>query len=114
MEQSSRITRCSICQSTEHNKRTCPQNPIEDTFVREPEEEPEEYVTVDISPKKDRLIKDLQDKESYTLDNELFMNWLQLKKPVPLKELRYTLDQGLQKPSVILYMTLIKDIDEYY
>jgi len=91
--------------------RTCPQRIIEDTFVREPEEDP---WTVDISSKKERLINDLQDKESYNLDNELFMSWLQLKKPIPLKEIRYTLDKGLLKPSVVLYMNLIKDIDEYY
>ena len=40
METSTRITRCSVCQSTEHNRRTCPQIPIEDTFVRKIEEDP--------------------------------------------------------------------------
>ena len=34
-----RITRCGICQSTEHNRRTCPQRIINDTFVREQNQE---------------------------------------------------------------------------
>ena len=46
-----RIMKCSICQSTEHNKTTCPQRLINDTFIREEQDYIEE--TIEISDNKE-------------------------------------------------------------
>ena len=109
MEKQSMIRKCRICGESGHNKKTCPNKPVEDTFVREIIEE-----TIEISDKKEKFIHDLLDRDAYTIDDNLFIQWLQLHKPVPLKEIRYLLDKGLQKPSVILYLNMVNDIDEFY
>jgi hypothetical protein len=105
------IKTCSLCGETDHNKRTCPQKHIEDTFVRE-----ETYITeeVIINPKKESLIQDLLDRDAYDIDEDLFLDWLHLRRPIKLKELRYTMDRGLTKNSIQLYLKLAKDIDDYY
>ena len=109
MEKQSMIRKCRICGESGHNKKTCPNKPVEDTFVREIIEE-----TIEISDKKEKFIHDLLDRDAYTIDDNLFIQWLHLHKPVPLKEIRYLLDKGLQKPSVILYLNMVNDIDEFY
>ena len=102
---------CSICGSTNHNKRTCPNKPIEDSHVRGTTyvEEP-----VSITPKRERLIQHLLEREAYMIHPDLFTQWLSYKCPVSLKELRYVLDTGLNNESMELYMKLAKDIDTLF
>ena len=109
--------KCSLCGETDHNKRTCPQKPIEDTFIRE------DYIeeAIDVSPKKEVFINDLLDRESYDIPCDLFKHWLNNRntslnnrKPCQLKEVRYVLDKGLNKESVKLYLELVSDIEDLY
>ena len=126
-----KIRKCGLCNEPGHNKSTCPHREIDDTFVRakpevahrpevrdtQPEVRDKQEVieeTIEISDKRERLIHDLLECESYDIDSGLFMVWLQLKKPITLKEMRYTIDKGLRKPSVILYMKIVEAIDDYY
>jgi len=110
--ESKKLITCSLCGENDHNKRTCPQRPIEDTFIREDNT----YVTEEIilDPKKELLIKDLLDRESYDIDNDLFRCWIQVKRPIQLKELKYVMDIGLSRDSIKLYLELANDIDSYY
>ena len=111
MMEGKQIKACSLCGETDHNKRTCPQKPIDDIFVRK-----DTYITeeIDINPKKEYLIRDLVDREAYDINEDLFRNWLILKRPIQLKEVRYVIDKGLNKGSILLYLKLAKDIDNYY
>ena len=104
--------KCSLCGENDHNKWTCPQKPIEDTFIREDDT----YVTEEIiiNPKRELLIRDLLDSESYDIDNDLFRYWIQVKRPIQLKELKYVMDTGLSRDSLKLYLELSHDIDSYY
>jgi len=104
------VKACSLCGETNHNKRTCPQKPIEDTSVRENYIEEE----ITISPKKDIFINDLLDRESYDIPSGIFETWLHTYRPCPLREVRYVIDKGLSKDSILLYLKLSKDIDIYY
>lgn len=101
-------TTCSICGKIGHNKTTCPNKPIEDTRETYIEEE------IIIEPRKDKLILDLLDRESYDIKGSIFKQWLFNKRPCKLKEVRYILDKGLHTESIKLYLELINDINEYY
>lgn len=108
-----RITRCGICQSTEHNRRTCPQRIINDTFVRE---QNQEYIeeTIEISDDKEALIKHLLERESYEIEPDIFEVWLHNNRPCPLKEVKYVIDKGLNKDSIMLYLRIVGALDSYY
>jgi len=109
-----KVIKCSLCGETTHNKRTCPQKPIDDIFKRDGTSE--EYIeeSVTILPRKDILINDLLDKQAYDIDSDIFEVWLHTKRPCLLKEVKYTMDTGLNKESVMLYLRIVGDIDAYY
>jgi len=106
-----KIIKCSLCGETDHNKRTCPQKPIEDTFIREGD-----YVeeSIEINLKKTLFIQDLLDREAYDIETDIFEVWLHNNRPCKLKEVRYVMDKGLNKDTVILYIRSVKDINIYY
>ena len=108
-----RISRCSICQSTEHNRRTCPQRVINDTFIRDQEQD---YVeeTINISNSKESLIRHLLEREAYEIEPDIFEVWLHNNRPCSLKEVKYAIETGLHKDSLMLYLRIVKDIDIYY
>jgi len=103
--------KCSLCGEGDHNKRTCPQKTIEDTFIRECN-----YIeeSIEINPKKELFIQDLLDRDAYDIEADIFEVWLHNNRPCKLKEVRYTMDKGLNKDSVILYLRIVKDINIYY
>ena len=107
-----RISRCGICQSTEHNRRTCPQRVINDTFVRDEQEYIEE--TIEISDNKEALIKHLLERESYEIEPDIFEVWVHNKRPCHLREIRHLMDRRLNKDSIKLYLRMLDDLDEYY
>jgi len=115
--ESKKAIRCSLCGAMDHNKRTCPQKHIEDTFARGDNRLKQcDYIEeeIEINSKKESFIRDLLDKESYDITNDLFKNWLQSRRPIQLKELRYVMDKGLSKDSIKLYLELANEIDSYY
>ena len=115
--ESKKLIKCSLCGEIDHNKRTCPLKPIEDTTIRgynRPKGENYIEEEIEISSKKEYLILDLLDKESYDINTDLFKHWLQFRRPIQLKELRYVMDKGLSKDSIKLYIELANDIDSYY
>jgi len=105
-----KIKKCSLCDEAGHNIRTCPTKPIDDTFIRD------DYVheEVVINSKKELLMQDLLNRDAYDISTDLFRNWLQLRRPIQLKELRYVIDRGLSNDSIKLYIELVNDIDELY
>lgn len=105
------MTKCSYCGEMNHNKRTCPHKKVSDIELSRQDFD---YVEIDISDKRECLIKDLKEKEDYSIDYKMFIEWLQLRKPCSLKELRYVLDKGLNRESTVLYMNLLDQIDEFY
>ena len=134
------MTKCSICGKTDHNKRTCPQRPIEDIRAMNDktmndktmddktmddktmddktmdDKATEEYITekVVISDKKELFMKDLEERESYEIHPQLFTMWLMSKRPIQLKELRYVYDKGFSRDSLQLYLDLVNMIEDYY
>ena len=114
------MTKCSICGKTDHNKRTCPQRPIEDIRAMNDktmdDKATEEYITekVVISDKKELFMKDLEERESYEIHPQLFTMWLMSKRPIQLKELRYVYDKGFSSDSLQLYLDLVNMIEDYY
>ena len=112
-----RIMRCSICQSTEHNKTTCPQRVINDTFIREEQDYIEQdYIeeTIEISDNKEALIKHLLEREAYEIETDIFEVWLHNDRPCPLKEVKYVIDKKLNKDSIMLYLRIVGDLETYY
>jgi len=105
---SKKKTTCSICSESGHNKTTCPHKLIKDTRETYIEEE------IIIEPRKEQLIRDLVDRESYDIQIPIFKVWLSNKRPCKLKEVRYVADKGLQIDSVKLYLELVNDINEFY
>ena len=104
---------CSICKSNDHNRRTCPQRVIEDTSLRrDTEEYTEECITID--PKREALIKNLLDREAYEIEPDIFEVWLHNNRPCHLREIRHLMDRKLNKDSIMLYLRLLNDLDEYY
>ena len=108
-----RVSTCGICRSTEHNRRTCPQRVIDDTFNRDMEQE---YVeeSIDISDNKEALIRHLLERESYEIEPDIFEVWLHNNRPCPLKEVKYVIDKGLNKDSIMLYLRIVGALDTYY
>jgi len=109
---------CSICKSTEHNKRTCPQR-IKDTSFRVNNgangangEYTEESIMID--PKREVLIKHLLDREAYEIESDTFEVWLHNNRPCHLGEVKHVMDRGLSRESIMMYLRIAGDIDTYY
>ena len=114
MESKKRV--CSICGEAGHNKRSCPKIPIEDTFVpfkRQPEEEVIEE-RIELSKKKELLISDLLDRQSYDIPIDIFKLWLPKRICCRQNEVKHILNMGLNKDSVILYLELAELVEELY
>jgi len=112
-----KLIKCSLCGETTHNKRTCPRKPIDNTFMKDDNNDnKEEYVveSITILPKRSILIKDLLDKQDYDINSDIFEAWLHSSRSCPLKEIKYTMDKGLNKESIMLYLRIVGDIDSYY
>lgn len=113
---------CSICGDTNHNKRTCPNKPIEDSYRIEPNESNEssdsmeyEEEIVTLSPKRERLIHLLKERQEYAIHPTLFKLWMiPYQQPCPLQELRYVIDQDFTNESIELYLELCKQVDELF
>jgi hypothetical protein len=101
---------CSICGGYNHNKRTCPNKPIDDISKRQDTFIHEEI----IYEKKEQFITDLLEKESYDIPDDIFIHWLQGKKPTRLAEIQYIMNRGLNKDSIKLYLTMVPSIEELY
>ena len=109
MEYKKRV--CSICGETGHNKRSCPKIPIKDTF--DPEEEVIEE-RIELSKKRELLISDLLDRQSYDIPIDIFKIWLPKKTCCRQNEVKHILNMGLNKDSVILYLELAELVEELY
>jgi hypothetical protein len=117
---------CSLCGQQGHNKRSCPQKPVDDTFVRDSSEQSEtvqsetvqsEYIvveeTITTSPKEDILISLLLECQGYGIEPDTFEVWLRNYRPCPLKNVKYTLDKGISKDYIVAYLRVLHDIDIY-
>jgi len=113
---------CSICGDTNHNKRTCPNKPIEDSYRIESNESNEssdsmeyEEEIVTLPPKRDRLIHLLKERQEYAIHPTLFKLWMiPYRQPCPLQELRYVIDQGFTNESIELYLELCQQVEELF
>ena len=115
MESKKRV--CSICGETGHNKRSCPKVPIEDTFDPldgQPVEEEVIEERIELSKKRELLISDLLDRQSYDIPMDIFKLWLPKRTCCKQNEVKHILNMGLNKESVILYLELAELVDELY
>ena len=115
MESKKRV--CSICGETGHNKRSCPKIPIEDTFDPldgQPVEEEVIEERIELSKKRELLISDLLDRQSYDIPIDIFKLWLPKRTCCRQNEVKHILNMGLNKDSVILYLELAELVDELY
>ena len=104
---------CSICGESGHNKRSCPKIPIEDTFVPQPEEDIIEE-RIELSKKRELLISDLLDRQSYDIPADIFKLWLPNRTCCRQNEVKHILNMGLTKESVVLYLDLAELVEELY
>ena len=122
---SNMMKHCSICGDTNHNKRTCPNKPIEDSYRIESNESNEsnessdsmeyEEEIVTLPPKRDRLIHLLKERQEYAIHPTLFKLWMiPYRQPCPLQELRYVIDQGFTNESIELYLELCQQVEELF
>lgn len=111
MESKKRV--CSICGESGHNKRSCPKIPIEDTFVPQPEEDIIEE-RIELSKKRELLISDLLDRQSYDIPADIFKLWLPNRTCCRQNEVKHILNMGLTKESVVLYLDLAELVEELY
>ena len=115
MESKKRV--CSICGETGHNKRSCPKVPIEDTFDPldgQPVEEEVIEERIELSKKRELLISDLLDRQSYDIPIDIFKLWLPKRTCCKQNEVKHILNMGLNKDSVILYLELAELVEELY
>ena len=115
MESKKRV--CSICGEAGHNKRSCPKIPIEDTFDPldgQPVEEEVIEERIELSKKRELLISDLLDRQSYDIPMDIFKLWLPKRTCCKQNEVKHILNMGLNKESVILYLELAELVDELY
>jgi len=105
-----KIRVCGQCGESGHDKRTCPQKEVDDTSLREVNEEYiEESITID--PKREVLIKLLLDREAYEISTDVFEMWLINKRPCNLKEVKHLMDRNLNTDSIIFYLRMLEGID---
>lgn len=115
MESKKRV--CSICGEAGHNKRSCPKIPIEDTFdpiCGQPVEEEVIEERIELSKKRELLISDLLDRQSYDIPVDIFKLWLPKRTCCKQNEVKHILNMGLNKDSVILYLELAELVEELY
>ena len=115
MESKKRV--CSICGEAGHNKRSCPKIPIEDTFDPlggQPVEEEVIEERIELSKKRELLISDLLDRQSYDIPIDIFKLWLPKRTCCRQNEVKHILNMGLNKDSVILYLELAELVEELY
>jgi hypothetical protein len=119
MESKKRV--CSNCGEAGHNKRSCPEIPIEDTFkpiedTFKPLDGDEEVVEerIKLSKKRELLISDLLDRQSYDIPIDIFKLWLPKRTCCRQNEVKHILNMGLNKDSVILYLELAELVEELY
>ena len=115
MESKKRV--CSICGEAGHNKRSCPKIPIEDTFDPldgQPVEEEVIEERIELSKKRELLISDLLDRQSYDIPADIFKLWLPKRTCCRQNEVKHILNMGLNKDSVILYLELAELVEELY
>ena len=119
MESKKRV--CSNCGEAGHNKRSCPEIPIEDTFkpiedTFKPLDGDEEVVEerIELSKKRELLISDLLDRQSYDIPIDIFKLWLPKKTCCRQNEVKHILNMGLNKDSVILYLELAELVEDLY
>jgi hypothetical protein len=107
---------CSICGQQGHNKRSCPQKPIDDTFVRGSSEQ-SEYIEIEESvsttSNEDILIALLVEGQEYGIDPDIFVTWYTMGRPCPLKNIKHTMNQGISKYYMTVYLKLISFDDTY-
>jgi hypothetical protein len=113
-----KIKSCSLCGQQGHNKRSCPQKPVDDTFVRDSSEqtsEQSEYIEVvelvSTSSKEDILIALLVEGQEYGIDPDIFVSWFTMGRPCPLKNIKHTMNQGIKKYYMTVYLKLISSVD---
>jgi hypothetical protein len=97
---------CSVCGESGHNKRNCPNIPIEDIDIIEEK--------IIINPKKELLMQDLKERQAYDIPTDIFTLWILHRNLCKQSEIRYILDDGLNKDSIKLYLNLLDAIDEIY
>ena len=107
---SKKIKTCSYCGEKGHNKRSCPQRPIEDTEKINKRSHSIEEIT--ISDSREQLISDLLDRQSYDIPIDIFTIWYPQKTTCKQAEIRYLLDKGINKDSIRLYLDIVKDFDD--
>lgn len=115
MESKKRV--CSICGEAGHNKRSCHKIPIEDTFDPldgQPVEEEVIEERIELSKKRELLISDLLDRQSYDIPIDIFKLWLSKRNCCRQNEVKHILNMGLNKDSVILYLELAELVEELY
>ena len=115
MESKKRV--CSICGEAGHNKRSCPKIPIEDTFDPlnlQPVEEEVIEERIELSKKRELLISDLLDRQSYDIPIDIFKLWLPKRTCCKQNEVKHILNMGLNKDSVVLYLELAELVEELY
>lgn len=118
------IKSCSLCGIQGHNKRSCPQKPIDDTFVRENTDirdntdvrDNTEYIEVEesilTSHKEDILIALLVEGQGYGIKPDIFEAWLLSGRPCPLKNIKYTMEnKGIKKDYMMVYLKYISALD---
>ena len=109
MESKKRV--CSNCGEAGHNKRSCPEIPIEDTF-----DPGLEFIEerIELSKKRELLISDLLDRQSYDIPIDIFKLWLPKRTCCRQNEVKHILNMGLNKDSVILYLELAELVEDLY
>lgn len=105
-----KIRTCSHCGEKGHNKRSCPKKPIEDTEKIRNKDTIEESIL--ISDKRESLITDLLDRQSYDIPIDIFTIWYPQKTTCKQSEIRYLLDRGINRDSIRLYLDIVKDFDD--
>ena len=116
MDTVNKIRSCSLCGQQGHNKRSCPQKTVDDTFVRDSSEQ-SEYIevveSVSTTSKEDILISLLLEGQEYGIDPDIFVTWFTMGRPCPLKNIKHTMNQGISKYYMTVYLKLISFDDTY-
>jgi hypothetical protein len=107
-----KITKCSFCGEKGHNKRSCPQKPIDDISRIDSTNDEIIEETISISQNKETIIDDLVERQAYDIPIDIFLVWYQYKKECKLKEIRYIMDRGLNKDSITAYLTILQAYEE--
>lgn len=107
---------CSICGEAGHNKRSCPKIPIDDTVDEIHLDYPGEVIEerIELSKKRELLISDLLDRQSYDIPVDIFKLWVPKRTCCRQNEVKHILNMGLTKESVKLYLELAELVEDLY